>query len=441
MPAIHPLSSLAPLPQFDLFSVPATQTTVERSYSTEHRPINVLDANSWIEFVVPTSVDEYVNLSETFLMLRVRLDLGKTSVAAADWAKIVPVQNLLHSIFEQVDLVIGDRQVTGSHQTYAYKSYFDTLFNYDKWSKTTFLHCQGWEDEKISSLALGSIARQKTFTPNPSGDQATGNTVTLMGKINLDFAQQMKPMLGGSTLRIRFTPNRQEFYLHSDATDLKPKFHFVDSCLYVNKYKVSADVVKAHAVALAKGPARYPLTRTEVKKFTVNANVMDAMIDNAITGQMPRRLFLVIVDNKGMNGDLKSYPYDFGNYDVNHMACYVNGEQYPMKAYQPNFKGGDITREYLGLFQTLNQYHSHPNLKITKDDFKTGGYTIFGIDLSADGSDGCGEGGHVDPIKYGSLRVELKFATALPKTVNVLMYCEFDNVIQVGADRNPIEFI
>ena len=315
------------------------------------------------------------------------------------------------------------------------------MFNYDKWSKSTFLSAQGWVDDKLSNLVAVSEERAKIFIPDPKGQQAQGNSVTLMGKINLDFAQQMKPLLGGSTLRIRFTPNKQDFYLHSAAKDLKPKFHFLDSCLYVNKYKVSSDVVQAHAAALSKGPARYPITRTEVKKFTVNANVLDAMIDNAITGQMPRRLFLAIVDNKGMNGDLEAYPFLFDNNKVNHLACYFNGEQYPMKPYQPNFGGSNSTREYLGLFRTLNQYHSHPNIKITPTEFNNGGFTIFGIDLSADGNDGCGAGGHVDPLKYGSLRIELKFAEALPKTVNVLLYCEFDNIIQVGADRNPIEFI
>jgi len=39
MSAIHELSSIAPLQEFDIFSVPSTQISVTRTFDYEHRPL------------------------------------------------------------------------------------------------------------------------------------------------------------------------------------------------------------------------------------------------------------------------------------------------------------------------------------------------------------------------------------------------------------------
>jgi hypothetical protein len=441
MTAIHELSSVTPLEKMELFGAPATQTTALRTFVTEYRPINVIDSNSPLEFLVQTSLDEYVNLCETKLNLKFRVDLKQKDVVATDWPKIAGVQNLLPSIFEQVDLVIGDKQITGSHQTNAYRAYFDTLVGFDKAAKQSFLTVQGWHEENISSLNNVSTGRAGFLAPDSTAsDQSTGRVLNMTGKLFLDLAQQMKPVLGGATIRFKLTPNSPKFYLHSKDDKMKPKVVFLDASLEVSKTKVSQDIVEAHAAALRQGPALYPITRSEVKKFTINKGVVDVKIDNAISGQMPRQVFMALVDNKACNGDLAEYPFNFLPYNLNHVSCHVNGEQYPAKAYQPNFAEECYAREYYGFFEALHENFAHPNLKINQSMYLTGGYTFFGMDLSNDRSEGCGSGGHVDPIKYGSLRVDLQFSAATEKTLNLLLFVRYDNVVKIGMDRNPIDF-
>ena len=38
-------------------------------------------------------------------------------------------------------------------------------------------------------------------------------------------------------------------------------------------------------------------------------------------------------------------------------------------------------------------------------------------------------------IQQGNLRVEIHFAEALTATINVVMYAEFDNVIEIDRNR------
>ena len=45
---------------------------------------------------------------------------------------------------------------------------------------------------------------------------------------------------------------------------------------------------------------------------------------------------------------------------------------------------------------------------------------------------------HQHPIKAGSLRLELQFATALAETVNVVVYAEFDSQIEINQLREVL---
>ena len=74
-------------------------------------------------------------------------------------------------------------------------------------------------------------------------------------------------------------------------------------------------------------------------------------------------------------------------------------------------EGNDITREY------------YPR-----------GYALYAFDLSPDLA---GEG-HFNLAKQGTVRVELEFEAALPNTVAVVAYAEFENVIEIDRNRNVI---
>jgi hypothetical protein len=78
MNAIHELSSLVALPEFDLFGVPPTQLTVEKDIQTEHRPISTLSSSSSpIQFEIHTGIDEYIQIRECELYPCTRVSLVK----------------------------------------------------------------------------------------------------------------------------------------------------------------------------------------------------------------------------------------------------------------------------------------------------------------------------------------------------------------------------
>jgi len=79
------------------------------------------------------------------------------------------------------------------------------------------------------------------------------------------------------------------------------------------------------------------------------------------------------------------------------------------------------------LFVEIGQYCTDEGNHLTRKDYASGN-TIFAFDLIPDlGS--CGN--NFELIKNGNLRLEIHFGTALPRTVNIIFYGEFDNLLQI----------
>ena len=439
MSALHEISSVTPLPEFDIFTVPPTQLTVDRDLVTEHRPISILNANSVIQFVIPTAVDEYLQLKETLLYLKLKVNIKRkdgSAVESTDWDKLNPVNNLLHSIFKQVDLEIEGKSITLAPQTYAYKAFFETLLGFTKDAKDSYLTASGWYNDNYDKAFKTS--RADILKPEPFKTNGEGVSIELMGKLHLDLAFQPKALLGGTTVKLTLVPNDPAFYLWTSDSTIVPEVVFESTSLYVHRSKVNFPIVEGHNLGLSKQTAKYPICRSNVKAFTISTGTQNASIDNAISGQLPRRIFVAMVPNDAFTGVLTKNPFEFKHYNLNYIVAYIDGMQYPSKPYQPDFKNKIYVREYLGLFESLNQLSTDSVLSLTKEQWGTKGNTLFGFNFSPDTADDCNKVGYVSPIKRGTLRIDLRFASALTETINVLVFCEYDNLVEIDITRNAI---
>ena len=52
-------------------------------------------------------------------------------------------------------------------------------------------------------------------------------------------------------------------------------------------------------------------------------------------------LLVALVESEAFNGAYTKDPFKYKHFNCNFIATYVNGVQYPQKAYQPNF-GEDL---------------------------------------------------------------------------------------------------
>jgi len=61
------------------------------------------------------------------------------------------INNVLQSLWSQVDLYLGDIQTTISLQTYPYRSYFESLLYSTEHSRKTYLESAGFFEDDLAS--------------------------------------------------------------------------------------------------------------------------------------------------------------------------------------------------------------------------------------------------------------------------------------------------
>ena len=143
MAVVSPRSCLCVKSELDLFTVPLTQTSVEHGCTMDYHPISTLTDNGSFEFNIPGSGEDYIDLTNTFLHLCVKITAADGANIADD-AALGPVNLLMHSLFSQVDVALNDKLVSSSTNTFAYRAYLDTLLNYGKEAKKFQLTSVMW---------------------------------------------------------------------------------------------------------------------------------------------------------------------------------------------------------------------------------------------------------------------------------------------------------
>lgn len=348
-------------------------------------------------------------------------------MAAGATAEVAPVNNWFHSLFSHVDVYLNQKCITPPSNHYGYRAYIENLLNYDDTAKKSHLtSCLWYKDESgkfNDKTNSGYVARKKLA----SGEQA----IEMYSNLHCDIFNVDKFMLNGVELGIKLINAKNTFHLVGD-TDAHVEFFEVN--LYVRKVKINPSILIAHARALAITPAKYPITRVEIKTVTIPADTQSKGLDNLFLGQLPKRCIIGMIDDKALNGTLKLNPFEFKHFNYNYLALYIDSTQIPSKPLTPDFGKNLYTRSYYTLFEGSGIYFNDTGNSISLAEYPEG-YCLAAFDLTADLS--CNEP-HWNIIKSGTLRAEIRFSEPLAATVNLIIFAEFDNVVEVDKNRNII---
>ncbi|XP_011630110.1 uncharacterized protein F54H12.2-like [Pogonomyrmex barbatus] len=259
--------------------------------------------------------------------------------------------------------------------------------------------------------------------------------VDLIDHLHCDVFNQDKFLINGVEVRMRLVRSRDAFCLmEGNSTS---KIRILDTSLLIRRAKISPAVLLKHARMLSKTTTKHPLMRIEVKTFAIHAGVVRESIDNAIFGQLPKRVIVGYVDNKAFNGDRKLNPFNFKNYSINFFSLYADGMQIPSRSLQPNFSKDHplYVEAYNILFSEIGIHFLNEGNSISREDYAKG-FTLFAFDLTPDLSANCA--GHWNLVRYGSLRLEVRFEKVITSTINCIVYAEFDNVLEIDSSRQII---
>lgn len=416
--------------ELDLFALPSTQTSIESGQWIHYKPISSLSDDGPLEFQVPGTGDDYIDLSHTMLHIKAKIASSDSNSIKAT-THIAPVNNWLHSLFNQLDVYLNQKLVSPPNNTYAYRAYIETLLNYGPAAKSSHLTSGLWYEDTphkmdaTDSTNKGFAKRQKLVEVNKAID--------MIGHLHGDIFNQDKFLINGVEMRIKLVRSKEVFNLMCNSDDEKLKVTILDASLIIRKARINPSILIAHQKVLASTTAKYPITRAEVKVLTIPSGIQGKTLDNIFLGQIPKRCIVGFVKNSAFNGNLKQNPFNFDNNGINLFSLLVDGHQVPSKTLQPSFNDGLIASTYHTLFSGTGIHFLNEGNSIGREDYG-GGYCLLAFDLTPDLS--ASSNSHWNLIKHGSVRLEVRFDTALTTTLNCIIYAEFDNVIEVNKNRD-----
>jgi hypothetical protein len=212
------------------------------------------------------------------------------------------------------------------------------------------------------------------------------------------------------------------------------KIKLLDFKLFIRRVNVSPSVLLAHAQALEKSPAKYPVNRVDIKTVTIAQGLQSKNIDNLFMNQLPQRVIIGFVDNRAYNGDYTRNPFKFQHFNLNYLQLHVDGQPVPSQPLTPDFSKDLYMECYNTLFTGTGIHWKDEGNGISWSDYSKGN-TLFVFDLSPDMS---ASEPHWNLQRQGTMRLDLRFAEPLAQPINCVVYAEFQNLIEIDKDRNVI---
>ena len=410
-----------------IFDEHPPQVAVDSGIFQDVYPVTALDATTnVIEFLVQGSQEDYLDLNDTLLSIRVKVVKPDGKPLVAD-EEPTPANYFMHTLFSDISMYLNDTQIEGGDPNYPYKAIIESLFNFDDASKAFQLLPAGYSDEEDERKKW--IANSKEFE--------------LVGALRLDFFNQPKYLLSKVSMRIRMTLNKAIFSLKKDVGEGKPEPSYkiipTHAILYVRRVKVSPRVEEGHAIGLQTKNAIYPYTRTKTITYSIPAGTVSFNKENLFSsGLLPKMIIIGMVNGEAYNGSLAHDPTFFEHFNVSHVALYRDGQMIPYKkAYTPNFKtagGSKFTDTYVrSIIQNMQLLNVNRNNGITMTEFAENGCCFFTFNLTPDF-----DMNQPQLARDSNLRLELRFRKQLESAINVIAYATYDAEIQVTKDRRII---
>ena len=219
-------------------------------------------------------------------------------------ARVTYVNNIMHSIFSNVEVYINNQQIYKSNGLYAHTSYISNNFKAAISEYKGVLHCEGCDYEQDSEVISNPLpdpffTRRMKLLSRPNG-------FMLYGKLGIDFFSTSELLYPNTKFRLRLIRARPNFYMMSDNPS--GSLGIVDCSLYTRRIALRDDYHKKRMDMLAYVPVEYNYLETLAKTFTIPAR-QNQFIQKNISNNAPvRRIAIAMNTNSVFTGSFTENP-------------------------------------------------------------------------------------------------------------------------------------
>ena len=413
------------------------------SHEQENYPTTSLDEYC-IEFQFQTDGNYYVDLRQSFLALKLKFVKGRgydtyeskekkkehkdesvvftetgtdDSDEEEEVARVTYINNIMHSIFSNVEVYINNQQIYNFNGLYAHKLYNSNNFKAAISDYKGVLHCEVYDyeqDPEDISYPLPDpfFTRRMKLLSRPDG-------FMLYGKLGIDFFSTSELLYPNMKIRLRLIRARPNFYMISDNPNVS--HGIVDCSLYTRRIALKDDYHKKRMDMLAYAPVEYNYLETLAKTFIIPARKNQFIQENIFNNAPIRRIAIAMNTNSAFTGFCTENPFWYQQFDLRQIRILRGGQ--PIV----DFDTVDNCRLYVTTMKAMNFQDDFPSTPI--DDFKDHYVLVFDLTSMQDATENC----HYPELVGEPLRLELNFTKPLENVSELIVLGE--RMSSVAVDK------
>ena len=388
-----------------------------------------LDENC-IEFEFQTDRNYYVDSRQMYLALKLKLVKGRgykahntrevkkehkkeekteeeeTAEEEAPVPLVTHVNNILHSIFSNVEVYIDNQQIFNSNGLYAHKSYISYNFKGAFSEYKGVLHCEGYDYEEFPDEILEAplsepfFTRRRKMLSRPDG-------FMLFGKLGVEFFSTSDLLYPNMKIGLRLIRARPNFYMISDNPNVS--LGIVDCSLYTRRIALKDDFHKKRMDMLAYTPVEFNYLETLAKAFIIPARQNQFTQENIFNNAPVRRIAIAMNTNSAFTGSYTENPFWYEQFDPKQIIILRGGQ--PIV----DFDAADNCRLYVTTMKAMNFQDDIPSIPI--DKIKNHYVLVFDLTSMQDATENC----HYSELVGEPSRLELNFTFPLEHVTELIV--------------------
>ena len=410
-------------------------------HEQEIYPTTSLDENC-IEFEFQTDRNYYVDLRQTYLALKLKLvkvrgyetyNTKEVKKEHKEEAKaeeeetveeddpvplVTHVNNILHSIFSNVEVYINNQQIYNSNGLYAHKSYISNNFKGAIFEYKGVLHCEGYDYEEFPDEIMEAPLSEPFLTRRMKMLSRTDGFM-LYGKLGVDFFSTSELLYPNMKTRLQLIRARPNFYMISDNPNAS--LGIVDCSLYTRRIALKDDYHKKRMDMLAYTPVEFNYLETLAKTFIIPARQKQFIQDNIFNKAPVRRIAIAMNTNSAFTGSYTENPFWYQQFELRQIRLLRGGQ--PIV----DFDAADTCRLYVTTMKAMNFQDDIPSIPI--DNFKDHYVLVFDLTSMQDATENC----HYPELVGEPLRLELNFTFPLEHVTQLIVLGE--RMSSVAVDK------
>ena len=440
------MQSVAPriykdLPDADYTFVPPVNEAVratKKGFITARNLGSVNDTPS-ILFDIGESETTLLDLKQSPIWIDYRVE--SRDDAAADWGRVnhqagespdlTIVNNILHSMFSQVDILINEALQSRTTNLYQYQAYLMNLLNYSREAKKSWGRAIGF--------AMDTTAKFDSLHDQNAGGYArrariyNGRTDTVTGTLFIPVMQDRALLPTGTKVTLSLTKGPVEFLLKHKNPAKEYRINILNAQIQVKRVTPDDFYFAKINQQLARPVGGFiNLDYVHPCYKTLQPLGKREYIFEILNGKVPNELVIAFIEDDAYNGHNTMNPFNFKHHDLQSIQVQVDDELYPTDALKMDYAENSYEQAYDHLYRNMGQYGKQTTCGLRYGDM-VGGSCIYVFNLRPNDTD---FGSSQPPGRTGVVSLKLRFANVVDTTINAIVLRAYNSQIYIDQRRN-----